>query len=443
MTATDLSAVTAALTDLVASDLQAITFKWVARHFNIPYDTSKKVLFEFLSKQGQKVRACFLLSGWTKDASPRHVVRIVDGNSLDEAKAALGVITALHVYSVQPSEAKDADKLQNTEYVQSEEMFRRMLASTTDPNPLSANLLSTVRCPAAKRDASLVRAVPKKPASTSAAPIKAAAKPAPPTAPKPVSKARSPAKKAPAKPNETIKSKKAVEEKKKKASSPSAIPAEPKSKKLLIVDESDDDDEDELPSSAAAAELNGGAAKNAKKRATIDDFDSDEEIPDAKETEIIEKKKTKAPAAAAAGEKKKTAGNKRKIAEKQDDEEATVAKEEAAKKEAKLPSPMFGMVKVRTDVPTGKRTRRVMKTFYNDSGEEVTEMIEETDDEAPSPSPTPAVAAPAPAPAATLKTSPKGKKPSVGAGAGASKKASAKGAPVAGQRSIAAFFGKK
>lgn len=53
MTATDLSAVTAALTDLVASDLQAITFKWVARHFNIPYDTSKKVLFEFLSKQGQ------------------------------------------------------------------------------------------------------------------------------------------------------------------------------------------------------------------------------------------------------------------------------------------------------------------------------------------------------------------------------------------------------
>jgi hypothetical protein len=53
MAATDLAAVTAALTDLVGSDLQAITFKWVARHFNIPYDTSKRVLFEFLSKQGQ------------------------------------------------------------------------------------------------------------------------------------------------------------------------------------------------------------------------------------------------------------------------------------------------------------------------------------------------------------------------------------------------------
>jgi hypothetical protein len=53
MTATDLSAVTAALADLVGSDLQAVTFKWVARHFNIPYDTSKKVLFDFLSKQGQ------------------------------------------------------------------------------------------------------------------------------------------------------------------------------------------------------------------------------------------------------------------------------------------------------------------------------------------------------------------------------------------------------
>jgi len=59
MTAPDLSAVTTALTDLVGSDLQAITFKWVARRFNIPYDISKKVLFDFLSKQGQVSRINF------------------------------------------------------------------------------------------------------------------------------------------------------------------------------------------------------------------------------------------------------------------------------------------------------------------------------------------------------------------------------------------------
>lgn len=384
----------------------------------------------------QKVKACFLLSGWTTDDVSRHIVRVVDGNSLDAAKAALGVITSLHVYSVQPSEVMDADKLQNTEYVQSEEMFAKMLASTTDPNPLSANLLSTVRFPPAKRDASLVRAVPKKPAAAAAI-NQSTAKPALGAARKPVAKAPSP-KKAPAKPKETAKAKK------KKAIAPPAKPVEPKPKKPIIVDESDEDDEQP---SAAAADTKSGAPKNAKKRATIDDSESEEEMPDdAKKEKSVEIKKKQAPTAA--GEKKKTAGNKRKNVEKQDDEVVAVAKEEEAKEEAKLPSPKFGTLKEHTDIPAGKRTRRVMKTFYNDSGEEVTEMVEETDDEAPSASPAPAGAvasAAAPAPAKTVNRSPKGNKSSGGAGAGAggAKKASGKGAPVAGQRNIASFFGKK
>ena len=40
------------LEDHVSDQLNAVTFKWVARHFNIPYDTSKRILFEFLSKKG-------------------------------------------------------------------------------------------------------------------------------------------------------------------------------------------------------------------------------------------------------------------------------------------------------------------------------------------------------------------------------------------------------
>ena len=53
MAATDVGSIYAALSDLISDQLQAVTFKWVARHFNIPYDTSKRVLFEFLSKRGQ------------------------------------------------------------------------------------------------------------------------------------------------------------------------------------------------------------------------------------------------------------------------------------------------------------------------------------------------------------------------------------------------------
>ena len=51
----------------------------------------------------QKVKAMFLVSGWTRDAAPRHVVRVVEGPAYDDAKAALGLITALHVYSLQPA----------------------------------------------------------------------------------------------------------------------------------------------------------------------------------------------------------------------------------------------------------------------------------------------------------------------------------------------------
>jgi hypothetical protein len=32
---------------------QVVTYKWLARHHGIPYDTSKRILFEFLSRQGK------------------------------------------------------------------------------------------------------------------------------------------------------------------------------------------------------------------------------------------------------------------------------------------------------------------------------------------------------------------------------------------------------
>lgn len=54
----------------------------------------------------QKVKAMFLVSGWTRDDPQRHIVRVVDGSRLEAAKSALGSITAMHVYSVQPGVPK-------------------------------------------------------------------------------------------------------------------------------------------------------------------------------------------------------------------------------------------------------------------------------------------------------------------------------------------------
>lgn len=50
----------------------------------------------------QKVSAAFLLAGWTKGDAPRHVVSVVPGDGLEQAKARLSPITALHLYSLAP-----------------------------------------------------------------------------------------------------------------------------------------------------------------------------------------------------------------------------------------------------------------------------------------------------------------------------------------------------
>ena len=46
----------ASLDDLVGDQLQAVSYKWLARNFDVPYDAAKRILFQFMSKNGQ-VRA--------------------------------------------------------------------------------------------------------------------------------------------------------------------------------------------------------------------------------------------------------------------------------------------------------------------------------------------------------------------------------------------------
>jgi methylmalonyl-CoA mutase N-terminal domain/subunit len=58
------------------------------------------------------------------------------------------VVTALHVYSVQPGVPKDASDLYNADYAQTEELFRRLLGSSAaeaENNPLATNLLNSVQ----------------------------------------------------------------------------------------------------------------------------------------------------------------------------------------------------------------------------------------------------------------------------------------------------------
>lgn len=86
----------------LAYTLQVISFKWLARHFSIPADAAKRLLFEFTEGHKDKISATYLISGWTKASQPQHTVELVDAKALAQRRSKLDPVTSLHVYSVQP-----------------------------------------------------------------------------------------------------------------------------------------------------------------------------------------------------------------------------------------------------------------------------------------------------------------------------------------------------
>ena len=83
-----------------------VSFKWLSRHLSIPANDAKRLLFHFVEAHQGKVSATYLLAGWTNGADPQHVITLVDAASLAKCREKLNPVTAMHVYSVQPTQPK-------------------------------------------------------------------------------------------------------------------------------------------------------------------------------------------------------------------------------------------------------------------------------------------------------------------------------------------------
>ena len=86
--------------------LQAISYKWLSRHFSVSANDAKRLLFEFAEKHRSKVASTYLVAGWTKGANPDHVVQLVDAAAVADRRSKLDPVTSMHVYSIQPSAPK-------------------------------------------------------------------------------------------------------------------------------------------------------------------------------------------------------------------------------------------------------------------------------------------------------------------------------------------------
>lgn len=109
---------------LISDKLQVVSYKWLSRNFLVPSNTAKRLLQEFVEKNGSELKVIYSLSGWLKNNPEAYHVKLVLGSKLSEAKEDFGDGCSVQVYSVQASVPKDPAVLWNAEFIQSEELFK-------------------------------------------------------------------------------------------------------------------------------------------------------------------------------------------------------------------------------------------------------------------------------------------------------------------------------
>ncbi|CAH1449995.1 unnamed protein product [Lactuca virosa] len=109
---------------LVSDKLQVVSYKWLSRNFLVPSNTAKKLLQEFVEKQGSQLEVLCSLSGWLKNNPSVYHTKLVLSSKLSEAKEEFGDNCSVQVYSVQACIPKDPAVLWNAEFIQAEELFK-------------------------------------------------------------------------------------------------------------------------------------------------------------------------------------------------------------------------------------------------------------------------------------------------------------------------------
>ncbi|KVI10526.1 DNA polymerase subunit Cdc27 [Cynara cardunculus var. scolymus] len=109
---------------LVSDKLQVVSYKWLSRNFLVPSNTAKRLLQEFVEKNGSQLEVVYSLSGWLKNNPSAYHIKLVLGSKLSEAQEEFSDRCSIQVYSVQACIPKDPAVLWNTEYIQAEELFK-------------------------------------------------------------------------------------------------------------------------------------------------------------------------------------------------------------------------------------------------------------------------------------------------------------------------------
>ncbi|QDZ21341.1 subunit Cdc27 of DNA polymerase [Chloropicon primus] len=135
----------------VVEERQIVSFKWIAREFDVSAKDARKLLEDFAQGENKdKIKRVHLLSGWTKPPKRSHVVQLVPEEKLSEMEAGLEKVTSKYIYSIQPCALKDPGAMWSAEYMQIDTLFSEPADAT---NSLRDNRMSSISCKEVRREA--------------------------------------------------------------------------------------------------------------------------------------------------------------------------------------------------------------------------------------------------------------------------------------------------
>jgi len=110
---------------LFSDPLRVISYKWLSRNFSVSSNDAKRLLQEFVDKNGTDLQVIYSVSGWLKNNPQNYGVKLTSGPKLEEARQAFKDSCSVQVYSIQDCIPKDTAVLWNPEFVQAEELFNQ------------------------------------------------------------------------------------------------------------------------------------------------------------------------------------------------------------------------------------------------------------------------------------------------------------------------------
>ncbi|CAO2205223.1 unnamed protein product [Urochloa humidicola] len=153
---------------LFSDPLRVVSYKWLSRNFSVSSNDAKRLLQEFVDKNGTDLQVIYSVSGWLKNNPQNYCVKLTSGPKLEEARLAFKDSCSVQVYSIQACIPKDIAVLWNPEFVQAEELFNQPF---DEENCLRDNRFCGVLNSFVKRTSSgkHVSSLPPKPVNSAAA----------------------------------------------------------------------------------------------------------------------------------------------------------------------------------------------------------------------------------------------------------------------------------